>query len=117
MGYSATLIHNVYGDLAGALTNGLLLRSRTAAGAIVVDTLGGFPIKENHHFAHFFTTITNRSFAASNFDVTFTMYMFTDFTKGVQLNGAIGDYFELYANDNFTGMVDHHFVIKGVRYI
>ncbi|MDH5654209.1 MAG: hypothetical protein OEZ39_20320 [Gammaproteobacteria bacterium] len=113
LGYSGTLVHNRYADLATALTNGLKIRSVDSGDNVLVDLMGGLPIKENHHFAHFVTEKIVTGFAASQWDTAFIMRLYTDFTKGIQIDGTAGEYFELYANDNFTGVADHHCIIKG----
>jgi hypothetical protein len=104
-------VQNVYGSLATALTNGLLIRAYRGS-TLTLDLTDGIPVKNNDNFLHLSeqTFITNWSGGADSLTCTFDTHTF-----GVTfpLNGTYLDKLEVVCNDDFTGLVDQTFLVRG----
>lgn len=100
-----------YGGLAGALTNGIAIRTRTQAGDTVSLT-NGVNIKSNGDWARYCYDVSFSEFASGeNFvDVRWT---FAKAGQPIILNGLASERLEVVLQDDLTGLVSHTFMVQG----
>jgi hypothetical protein len=105
----------------GALTTGITVHVED--GGVTIDELtDGEPIKSNAHWGRFCYDVTAPAFGASNKTVQ-VRWTFAKSGKPITLYGnnvdgqASGDNHRLVVtcNDDFSALVDHRFMVQGVR--
>ena len=98
-----------YGNLP-ELTNGIRVVVANNDG-IMLDLTNGSPIKSNNHFYDSMTNVeikefqTNQTLSAS--------WVFGNEELGIVLHGNFYERLEVRLSDNFTGLTNHKFLVKG----
>ena len=101
-----------YGALASALVNGIEVCVRDDDG-IIFDLTNGDPIKTNDHFMHL-GEIQLQEFGGTA-DSLSAVFNAADFGGELILNGALNQRIEVTLNDNFVGLIDQNFSVRGFR--
>lgn len=106
-----TFGQSVYGSLAAALTNGLLIRAYRGS-TVTLDLTDGLPVKTNDNFLHLSTDtrIINYSGGVNSLTCSFD---YRSFGTSFPLNGNQGDKLVITCNDDFTLLVDQAFIARG----
>ena len=111
--HDAAIVGEEYGGLGGALANGIKLYVMTAAESIIVDLTGGGAILDNGDWVH----IADRLEAGDGVHPAAEDFInvFMDFTMfhpdGILLKS--GQKFGVLLQDDFTGLIQHQFHVKG----
>jgi hypothetical protein len=102
---------SVWGSMASALTNGLLIRAKRNT-TVVLDILDGIPIKTNDQLSHLTSRVTLLTWSGSTntLQASFTT---AEFGTPLYLNGALDESLEIVCNDDFSGLIDQTFVVHG----
>lgn len=101
----------VYGSLGAALTNGFSLLGKRN-GVTILDLMSGVPVKNNDQLTHLTSRVNLISWAAVNNSLNIT-FSALDFDTPFILSAAAVDTLEVTLNDDFTGLVDHTFIVRG----
>ena len=104
---------NVYGSLAAALPNGLIIGAYDRENNLIFSLSNGNPIITNDLWAHLgyvgdlleWGVATTTTLTAALDSISFG----TEFP----LNGNKGEYLKVDLSDNFTGLIDQTFLAKG----
>lgn len=106
------LAYNNYAAIA-ALTNGITIKSVGDEGTIL-DLTNGQPIKQNDNFVHFGTGLDTVNFSGNFVSIT-AEFLFSDdrINAPITIKGGNNEQLNINLNDDFTGMLDHHFIVKG----
>lgn len=99
----------VYGN-GITLTNGMVLRVSDASG--VLFKLTGDNIKSNADWAEHCHDLTIHNFGIGNVIMT-ARWTFSESGVPIELNGDKGQFLEIVLNDDFSALVEHHFLIQG----
>lgn len=100
---------------AGTVSNGLLLQYNRN-GSTLVDFTAQHPIDANDEFQHFGKDFTLVDWAGTDNSLEVTLD-FTLFSDGVILNGPSSDDLSIIVNDDFSGLVEMHFIAYGSAFI
>lgn len=103
-----------YGDMGVALTNGITVRVSNNNG-VILDMTNGHPIKRNAEWGQFCYDVDLKSWGTGN-EFILIKWDLSLPEQSLFLTGANGDKLELILNDDFSGLVSHHFVIEGHVY-
>lgn len=99
-----------YGN-AITLTNGLILRHVNDEGTVL--TLTPDPIKTNPHWAKYCYDTAISAYGSGNEHLA-VRWTFTRGSGAIILNGEKNGRIELVANDDFSGLVAHTFMMEGL---
>jgi hypothetical protein len=100
-----------YGGLAGALGTGHLIKIYRA-GAAHTDLTDGVEIQANADWGKYCFDVTNQNFGAGN-DFLQARWTFSKSGRPITLNGDNDDSLRVLLQDDFTGLVDHSFMVQG----
>ena len=92
----------------GAYGNGITL---TQDGS-VIDLLDGLPIKTNGHWAKMCHDVELRAWGTGN-DIITVRWTFTKSGPGLRLIGNNNDKLSVTVEDNYSGLLDHKFMVEG----
>jgi hypothetical protein len=106
---SGPLSADQYGNLA-ALTNGIEVKVKNAAGATTVDLTDGIPIKNNAGWARTCYDSTADDYGSGG---NFVKVRWTFSASGQPLRIPVGHSFTVELSDNLTGLVEHTFMAQG----
>ncbi len=98
-----------YGN-AITLTNGIALNHDYGAGT--VDMMGGLTVKTSGDWAGLCHDVTHSNFGSGNEFIT-VRWTFSKTGQYVRLDGDAGDELRMTLHDNFSGLVNHRFMIQG----
>ena len=104
-----------YAAVAGGLTNGYLLTTKNASGTIF-NLTDDVPITDNEELEHLGagdTTVRIIEYSGNDKSIIVYIDFFEQFGKPIVLKGDNGEYFEGFFNDDFSAIIDHHFILKG----
>jgi len=107
---SGTIDSGKYGN-GIVLTNGITVRSKDDTG-VIVDYCGGHPIIVNQHWAMMCYDVTRSNYGAGNEHLN-ARWTFSKSGQFMRLVGDNNERLEIVFNDDFTGLVAHHFTIQG----
>lgn len=109
---STAMNQSDYGSLAGGITNGVKLF--VVQRGVEIPLLGGFAVKKNYEWTLLTVdcTLTTYPGSAQTYLVNFDLIS----QYGVPIPLAPGDKFIVRLNDNFTGLVNHTFGLRGIGY-
>lgn len=96
-----------------ALTNGVIIRVSDDNG-VISDITNGDPPKDNADISHLMPNFRIVTFGASDNAI---IASFTQESFGAQaiIDGSQNQRIEVLLNDNFTGLVEQHFIIHGYK--
>ena len=103
----------VYGSLAAALTNGIIIGAYDRDNVLIFSLSNSDTIKTNDIWLHtgYETVLTEWGTATTT---TLTASLKTEqFGTAFQLDGNKGEYLKVTLQDDFTGLIDHTFLVKG----
>lgn len=103
---------DVYGGLGAALTNGIIVRINDSSDTTLV-TLTSQPIKNNGHWAGASYDYDVVAGFSTGDDYAHVRWTFSKAGWPIVLKAGSGNYIEVYANDNFTGLVEHRYLFQG----
>jgi hypothetical protein len=114
--HDASAVPEVYGGLAAALTNGIQIKQKRA-GTTVVDFTDGLPIKNNANWIRLAgVDVVDLDWGnVTNDHVVGVRWTFDKAGQEILLDGDASDTFEVELNDNFTGLIDHTFMVQGYK--
>lgn len=98
-----------YGALAAALTNGILVQKKSAAG-VLDDYTDGVPIQTNVDWSRSTYDVAYYDFSAGD-NFLSCRWTFRHSGRPVQLRS--GERLAVVLNDNLTGLVQHFFSLQG----
>lgn len=101
----------VYGSMVGALTNGLAITIKTN-GIVTTDILDGITIKTNDEFLHLSFSIDLISWAGA-LNSMVAGFNSLNFGTTMVLDGSKLQRLEVMCNDDFTALIDQHFIVNG----
>lgn len=102
-----------YGNLGAALTNGITVREQNGDGT-VIDLTDGIPIKTNAGWGALCYDVDLKTWGAGD-EVLLVRWTFATAGNPLFLNGDSLDRLEVILNDNFTGLVEHYFLVQGIE--
>lgn len=103
---------SIYGSLASGLAVGVAIKVTNDTDTLL-DITNGHPIKTNSEFMHFSDMyLQDFGGVADSLRASFKADLF-----GIELalDGSQNHKLEVTLNDNFQGLIDHHFIIHGFR--
>ena len=100
-----------YGNLGGALTNGITFK-QYQNGNLRTDFTDGIPVKTNSLLGTYCYDVDVKSWGAGN-ELLVARWTFTNSGAFVCLNGATNDTLEVSLDDDFTGLLEHYFLVQG----
>jgi hypothetical protein len=106
---SGTFDPSSYGN-GTALTNGVVIRHSNAGG--VLRTLTAFPPKTNIEWEMHCHDVNLHTYGTGDEGLT-ARWTFAKHGRPLLLNGADGEFLEVYLNDSFTHLVAHRFLFQG----
>jgi hypothetical protein len=102
-----------YGDLGAALTNGIVVR--LSSNGNVTQTLSdNLKIKKNADWAAHCSNTQLLTWGAGD-EMLIAEWDFERNGIPIHLNGASNDKLEIVMNDDFSGLVKHHFFCQGFK--
>lgn len=104
-----------YGNTAAALTNGITLRKSDDNG-VITDLTAGLPIKSNAEWGRHCYDVDLKTWSTGNefIVVRWTFTKDTGESDGrISLDGIKNERLEIVLNDDFTGLVDQYFLVRG----
>lgn len=101
-----------YGNLGFALTNGVSVQIRNAGG-LVKNLTNGNPVKTNAQWAGLCYDADLKTWGSGD-ELLAVRWSFDRSGAPLRIDGAAGEYFAISLNDNFSGLVDHHFFLQGI---
>ena len=108
--------HNDYGSLTvGTIVNGVKLIYYNKAANYERELLSGYAFTQNHQWLQITPDVKLTTFAGNVQSLVITFDMVREY--GTPFTLAIGDKFIVRLHDNFTGLIDHTFGIRGTRVI
>lgn len=107
-GFSA----NEYGNLAAALTNGVVIQHRQSDETIVTDLTDGEPVKTNAGWGSKCYDVDLKTWGVGN-EFLLVRWTFERSGSSIHLNGGSGDRLAVRLNDDFTGLVSQSFEVQG----
>lgn len=110
---AGAIASDAYGALP-ALANGFLARKLNANGSVNFDLLDGHNVKINSDWGHTGEHLELIEWASGSIKSVYATWDFVDMF-GVPLTLYAGQSIEFYAQDNLTGLLDHHFTVTGQR--
>lgn len=93
------------------LTNGIRCYVKDSSDA-VIEEITAFPIISSGDWAGHCHDVTLHSFGTGN-NVLTVRWTFSRSGHPIELHLTNGQYFEIYLNDDFTGLIEHRFQIQG----
>jgi len=99
-----------YGDLAGPLTNGVLVRVTDPDDTVTLDLLDGVPVKTNAGWSTMSYDTQNITLGAGN---EYMVVRWTFAKSGAPLTLRPGHKLKATFEDNLTGLVSHRFMVQG----
>ena len=93
------------------LTNGISVQVWDGSN-VDLDLTDSHPIKTNVDYAHFCYDVAISSFGVGN-EYLNARWTFAKAGKGILLDGDATERIAVALHDDFTGLVDHHFLIQG----
>lgn len=99
-----------FGSINGGLTVGIRVYVRDGDDNIL-EELTTLPVKNNADLASFATFRKNEF--DTNDNVISIVWGIGSYGEPVKVDFSKGEYFEVYLNDNFTGLTDHSWIIYG----
>lgn len=100
-----------YGNLSGALANGIHVHVENDGGTIV-DLTSGFPIKTNGAWGHACFDVDLKTWGAGD-EMLLARWTFQRSGQFIRLDGDENERLEISLDDDFTGLVHHKFLIQG----
>lgn len=101
-----------YGNIAaGTIVNGVKIQYLRGA-TIIADFTTQAPIIDNDGLLHYANDLQQVNWAGGADSLSANL-LAEIFGIGLSLNGSLNESLRIYLNDNFTGLVDHHFVAYG----
>lgn len=107
---TGTLDADTYGN-GISLTNGIRVYIRNSADTIL-EELTSYPITSTGDWAGHCHDATHHAFGVGD-EILSVRWTFARSGLPVILKATEGEYLEVYLNDNFTGLVEHKFIIQG----
>lgn len=95
------------------LTNGILVQRKDGVGVLENDFTDGVPIIKNTDWAKYCYDLNLLNFGSGDEAYTVRWTFAATGQRGVVLNGAIGESFLVLLNDNFSGLLEHRFLVQG----
>jgi len=105
---------DVYGNLAGALTNGIDVKTKNASGDLV-DLCDGVPVKANSDWSRMCYDMQVQNFGSGD-DIVQVRWTFAKSGRSVIVDGTAGEYFSVDINDNLAALSSQFFMVQGVTY-
>lgn len=103
----------VYGSMASALTNGVEIKE-TANDALVVDITDGLPIKTNGEWGRICSSLEVKDWGpTAAYDYIQVCVTFGKCGQPLFIDGDSKEQLEIILNDDFSGLVAHHFMVQG----
>jgi len=100
-----------YGDVAGELTNGITVRVHDGT-SLLMDLTDGVPLVSNADWSARCYDADVKTWGSGN-DLLAVRWTFTKSGQYIRLDGDESEEFQVYLNDDFTGLVSHRFLIQG----
>ncbi len=100
-----------YGNLGSALTNGIAI-AVVRAGITVNDITDGVPVKTNAEWGHVTYEVSRKTWGAGD-EMILARWDFRDSGSVIRLIGDKNESLDVILNDNFTGLIGHHFFVSG----
>ena len=94
-----------------ALTNGIRVYLKNSSDEVMQE-FTAFPIKTNAHWAAHCHDLTVHDFGTGN-GLESIRWTFSKSGQPIIVKFDQGEYFEVYLNDNFSGLVNHTFIVQG----
>lgn len=111
---TATMQAQEYGNLGGALGNGITVRVSDSSG-VVNDLTDGVPITINAEWAALCYDADLKSWGSGN-ELLGVRWTFAKSGEPVRLAGKLGEKLEVVLNDDLTGLISHRFMAQGLKY-
>lgn len=102
-----------YGNLGGALTNGIVIRKQDDSGSVINFT-NGHPIKTNAAWSSFCYDSDVKTWGAGN-ELFTARWSFFKAEQQVRLIGDNNERLEVVLNDNFSGLIHQFFHVQGFK--
>lgn len=99
-----------YGALAAALTNGIEIKAVNNDG-ITCDITDGIPITHNGHWAILAFDIDLKVWGSGE-DLLIARFCLNGIGESIIIDGDQGGRFNVYLNDDFTGISEHYFMVQ-----
>ncbi len=92
------------------LTNGITMLVKT--NGVTNDILDGDAIMTNGDWSHMCHDVSVHDFGQGNNHLTVRWSFFKGHTL-IRLEGDKGEYFKVFFQDDFSGLIDHHMMLQG----
>lgn len=99
-----------YGNLGGALATGI--RMKVYDDSVDLKILNDF-VKSNGHWGSNCYDVDAKAWGSGDDLFVFRWSFFKDVPEGIVLDGALGHRLGFIANDDFEGLVNHQFNVRG----
>jgi len=96
------------------LVNGVRVYLKNASGE-VIEEYTTFPIKSNGDWAGHCHDLTRHAWGGGN-EIESIRWTFSKSGQPILIDFYLGEYLEVYLNDDFSGLVSHYFNVQG-KYI
>lgn len=103
-----------YGNLGGALANGVQVRHSNGDGVVEWLTDPAYPVRTNATWGSYCYDVSMKTWGAGN-DLLLVRWTFEKAGHPMILADGDGDFLEVVVNDDLTGLVDHRFLAQGIR--
>lgn len=100
-----------YGNLGSALTNGIIVQT-ARDGVQTLDYTDGLPVKTNADWGRVCYDVDLKTWGAGN-EVMQVRWTFAKSGTPIRLAGSEGDSFDIILEDDFSGLINHNFMVQG----
>ena len=109
---SGSVNHGDYGNIAGGLTNGVKLIQ--VKNGVETQLIGGLTVKKNYEYLAATDAALFTNFSGGAETIQFAFDSYSDLGAFIELNGNTSDKIIFRVNDNFSTLINHKCVIRGV---
>lgn len=102
-----------YGNLGDPLTTGITMKIFNSSADIKV--LNATPVLSNGHWGAKCYDVDQKTWGQGDELFVFRWSFFKDVPEGIILDSALGNRLGFVAEDDFEGLVSHHFEIRGYK--
>ena len=103
----------VYGSLATALPNGIIIGAYDKNDNLIFSLSNGTPIKTNDIWLHEGYHVALQEWGTATTTTLTATFDAVAFGTNFALNGRNQEYLKVTLQDDFTGLIDQNFLVKG----
>ena len=106
-------LQSAYASLAGALVNGVEIAAYDRKGNAIFSLTPSHPVITNDLWVHLGYNVALQEWGTAATTTLTAKLKDIDFGTAFSLNGNKGEYLKVSLSDDFSGMIDQSFLVKG----